>query len=114
MRQRLADIKNPAEAGFFCTSIMHYFMVSTLVDRSSTEPHAASISANCACQVASAPCQATAFSIDSAEECTSTETTDIAALAAEFPGLLTPFAAFLDETGWGNATATYDDLARSL
>lgn len=45
---------------------------------------------------------------------TSTEKTDIVALAAEFPGLLTPFAAFLDETGWGNTTATYDDLARSL
>jgi len=42
---------------------------------------------------------------------TTTEETDIPALEAEFPGLLTPFATFLEETGWGNATATYDDLA---
>ena len=42
---------------------------------------------------------------------TSTETTDVEALSKEFPGLLTPFASFLDETGWGNRTATYDDLA---
>lgn len=39
------------------------------------------------------------------------ETTDVAALEAEFPGLLTPFAAFLEETGWGEADLTYDDLA---
>jgi hypothetical protein len=45
---------------------------------------------------------------------TSTETTDIEALEAEFPGLLTPFASFLEETGWANVTATYDDLACSL
>lgn len=45
---------------------------------------------------------------------TSTETTDIPALEAEFPRLLTPFGAFLEETGWGNATATYEDLATTL
>ena len=38
----------------------------------------------------------------------------VAALAEEFPTLLTPFATFLEETGWGNATATYDDLATLL
>ena len=38
------------------------------------------------------------------------------ALQAEFPGLLTSFAAFLDETGWmgrprpGDPELTYDDL----
>ena len=42
---------------------------------------------------------------------TSTETTDVAALEAAFPGLLTPFATFLEETGWADAEATYDDLA---
>ena len=43
---------------------------------------------------------------------TSTETTDVAALELQFPGLLTPFGAFLEETAWGNASATYDDLTR--
>ena len=42
---------------------------------------------------------------------TSTETTDVAALERQFPGLLTPFAAFLEETRWGDAEATYEDLA---
>ena len=42
---------------------------------------------------------------------TSTETTDIDALERRFPGLLTPFAAFLKETNWADAEATYDDLA---
>ena len=42
------------------------------------------------------------------------ETTDVAALEAEFPGLLTPFAAFLEETRWGDAELTYDDLAAGL
>ena len=41
---------------------------------------------------------------------TSTETTDVPALQAEFPGLLTSFAAFLDETGWVDPELTYDDL----
>ena len=41
---------------------------------------------------------------------TSTELTDVAALDAEFPGLLTPFATFLEETNWGDTTATYEDL----
>ena len=42
---------------------------------------------------------------------TSTETTDVDALTEQFPMLLTPFGSFLEETGWGNRTATYDDLA---
>ena len=41
---------------------------------------------------------------------TSTETTDVPALQTEFPGLLTSFAAFLDETGWCDPELTYDDL----
>ena len=42
---------------------------------------------------------------------TTTEMTDIMALEAEFPGLLTPFATFLAETKWGDVSATYEDLA---
>jgi hypothetical protein len=42
---------------------------------------------------------------------TSTETTDVAALRDEFPGLLTPFAGFLEETRWGDPSAVYEDLA---
>ena len=45
---------------------------------------------------------------------TSTETTDLEALADEFPGLLTPFSTFLEETNWANASATYEDLAMIL
>jgi hypothetical protein len=41
---------------------------------------------------------------------TSTETTDVEALARRFPGLLTPFAAFLKETNWADVKATYEDL----
>ena len=42
---------------------------------------------------------------------TSTETTDVAALEEQFPGLLTSFEQFLDETEWGNLNAVYEDLA---
>ena len=42
---------------------------------------------------------------------TTTEATDVEALEREFPGLLTPFASFLEETRWGDVDATYDDLA---
>ena len=45
---------------------------------------------------------------------TSTETTDLEALTDEFPGLLTPFSTFLEETGWGNASATYEDLSMMI
>ena len=45
---------------------------------------------------------------------TSTERTDIEALRAEFPGWLTPFGQFLEETRWGDAEATYEDLAGAL
>jgi len=42
---------------------------------------------------------------------TSTETTDVAALGASFPQVqLTPFATFLQETAWGDAEKTYEDL----
>lgn len=41
----------------------------------------------------------------------STEMTDVAALDAEFPELLTPFARFLEETRWGDDNLTYDDLS---
>jgi hypothetical protein len=41
---------------------------------------------------------------------TSTETTNIQALHNRFPGQLTTFAAFLEETQWGNASLTYSDL----
>ena len=41
---------------------------------------------------------------------TSTETTDIKGLEEEFPGLLTSFAAFLEETNWSNPELAYDDL----
>lgn len=41
---------------------------------------------------------------------TTTELTDVAALEAQFPGLLTPFATFLEETRWGDVNATYEDL----
>ena len=44
----------------------------------------------------------------------STETTDLEALTDEFPGLLTPFSTFLEETGWGNASATYEDLSMMI
>jgi len=42
---------------------------------------------------------------------TSTETTDVAALEDRFPELLTSFDTFLAETKWGDADATYEDLA---
>ena len=42
---------------------------------------------------------------------TSTEMTNVLSLEMQYPGLLTPFAAFLEETGWGNVSATYEDLA---
>jgi uncharacterized protein YbjT (DUF2867 family) len=45
---------------------------------------------------------------------TSTATTDISALRTEFPGLLTSFASFLDETRWGDPDRTYDDLSQCL
>lgn len=45
---------------------------------------------------------------------TSTETTDVEELHAEFPGLLTPFATFLEETQWNDREATYEDLAAVL
>lgn len=35
---------------------------------------------------------------------------DVEGLRQEFPGLLTPFAAFLAETDWANTTLTYEDL----
>jgi uncharacterized protein YbjT (DUF2867 family) len=41
---------------------------------------------------------------------TSTETTDIEGLEEEFPGLLTSFGAFLEETNWSNPELAYDDL----
>ena len=42
---------------------------------------------------------------------TSKETTDIEGLRAAFPGLLTPFDEFLEETSWGNLTRKFDDFA---
>jgi uncharacterized protein YbjT (DUF2867 family) len=42
---------------------------------------------------------------------TSTETTDVEALGGRYPGLLTSFEAFLEETRWGDADLTYKDLA---
>ena len=35
-------------------------------------------------------------------------------LTDEFPGLLTLFSTFLEETGWGNASATYEDLSMMI
>lgn len=35
---------------------------------------------------------------------------NVSALREEFPGLLTTFADFLEETSWANATLTYQDL----
>ena len=66
-------IKKPAAAGFLLPHC-GYCIVSTLTVRSSADLQAAAILANCACHSASASCQASAFSIDSAEECTSTDT----------------------------------------
>lgn len=45
---------------------------------------------------------------------TSTATTDVSALQTEFPGLLTSFASFLDETHWSDTDRTYDDLSNCL
>jgi hypothetical protein len=44
----------------------------------------------------------------------STETTDIAALQEEFPGLTTSFAEFLQETAWSNRSRTFQDLSNIL
>lgn len=43
----------------------------------------------------------------------STETTDIASLAAKFEGLLTDFASFLDETEWKNPDLTFDNFTKN-
>ncbi len=45
---------------------------------------------------------------------TSTETTDVEALGELYPGLLTPFEAFLEETRWGDVGLTYEDLSVAL
>jgi uncharacterized protein YbjT (DUF2867 family) len=45
---------------------------------------------------------------------TSSAMTDISTLQTEFPGLLTSFASFLDETRWGDKDRTYDDLSTCL
>ena len=43
----------------------------------------------------------------------STETTDIHALRAAFPGVtLTTLAAFLEETDWADRDRTFEDLSR--
>lgn len=43
---------------------------------------------------------------------TSRETTDIAAVKKEFPGMTTPFVQFLRETQWGDCERTFDDLSK--
>jgi len=40
----------------------------------------------------------------------STETTDIPALKKEFPGLLSSFESFLEETSWSDPNLSFDDL----
>ena len=45
---------------------------------------------------------------------TSTETTDVEALGVRYPGLLTPFEEFLEETRWGDAGLKYEDLSVTL
>ena len=42
----------------------------------------------------------------------STETTDLQALKQEFPGLLTSFADFLEETTWSNPDLSFEDLQK--
>jgi hypothetical protein len=42
----------------------------------------------------------------------STETTDIDALKREFPGLLTSFDDFLEETHWSDPDLTFEDLQK--
>ena len=42
---------------------------------------------------------------------TSRETTDIAAVKKEFPGLITPFVDFLRETQWGDFERTFSDFS---
>lgn len=43
---------------------------------------------------------------------TSPEKTNIASLKKEFPGLITPFKDFLEETHWGNRELSFDDLSK--
>lgn len=43
---------------------------------------------------------------------TSPEKTNIKALKKEFPGLITSFKEFLDDTEWGNVDLKFDDLSK--
>lgn len=45
---------------------------------------------------------------------TSTETTDTKALQEQFPGLLTSFETFLEETNWADTGLTYENLALTI
>mmetsp|Transcript_1078 Transcript_1078/g.1962 ORF Transcript_1078/g.1962 Transcript_1078/m.1962 type:complete len:101 (+) Transcript_1078:3-305(+) len=42
---------------------------------------------------------------------TSCEKTNIVSLKKEFPGLITPFIEFLQETQWGDHERTFEDLS---
>ena len=42
----------------------------------------------------------------------SREKTNIRSLQEEFPGLITPFARFLEETKWADRKLTFEDLSR--